>query len=241
MIALLSDVHANLTALEAVLEDVPRGATLWVMGDTVGYGPDPSEVLALLRERGARMVAGNHDLAVAGKIGVEQFNEDAAAAVLLHRAWLSAEERDRLAALPLTLNEGDFTLVHGSLRDPVWEYVLDGAAAGTCIGLARTAHCCNGHTHLPAVFAFRDGAKQRLTLVDPRDGDTVELAGRLLLNPGSVGQPRDGDARASWALLDEARATVSFRRTPYGVSATQQRMRRRSLPQFLADRLAFGI
>ena len=126
---LLSDVHANLVALEAVLREAPRDATVWVTGDTVGYGPDPADVLAALRERNAFLVAGNHDLAVAGKMGVHEFNREAADAALLHRSWLSAEDRDRLGALPLIATRDSFTLVHGSLRDPVWEYVLDRSAA----------------------------------------------------------------------------------------------------------------
>lgn len=245
-VALLSDVHANVVALEAVLAEVPAGARLWILGDTVGYGPDPSDALALLRERGARIVAGNHDLAVAGRIGVHEFNDDAAQAALLHRGWLSAEDRDLLAGLPLVETEDDFSLVHGSLRDPVWEYVLDAAAAGASLAVAATRHCCNGHTHLPAVFELRDaaqaGSRPRLRLMQPRDGDSVTLReGRVLINPGSVGQPRDGDPRAAWALLDPASGTVVFRRTSYDVPETQRRMRRLALPDFLVERLAYGI
>jgi diadenosine tetraphosphatase ApaH/serine/threonine PP2A family protein phosphatase len=238
-VALLSDVHANLVALEAVLKEVPAETAIWVMGDTVGYGPAPSEVMALLRERGARLVAGNHDLAVAGAIGVTEFNEWAAEAVLAHRSWLSVEERDVLAGLPRQLVADDFTLVHGSLRDPVWEYVLDSAAAQACLSLATTAHCCHGHTHMPGVFTLRDG---RLRLVQPRDGERVELEGsRSLINPGSVGQPRDGDPRAAWALYDPTLGTVTFRRTSYRIDAAQRAIRARKLPGFLAERLAYGI
>ncbi len=240
-VGLLSDVHANLVALEAVLREAPAGAPLWVMGDTVGYGPDPSDVFALLRERGAVLIAGNHDRAVSGRLGVQDFNRDAADAVRLHRAWLSAEERDLLGSLPLVVSRQAFTLVHGSLRQPMWEYVVDAGAARACLEQAPTAHCCNGHTHLPAVFAWQDGAA-RLEVREPREGDTIDLArGRMLLNPGSVGQPRDGDRRAAWALLDTETNVVTFRRTAYDVAETQRRMRRRGLPAFLVERLAHGL
>ncbi len=238
---LLSDIHANLVALEAVLREVPRDAPLWVTGDTVGYGPEPSDVLALLRERGAILVAGNHDLAVAGKIGTQEFNRDAADAVRLQRAWLSAEERDLLASLPLITEQDSFTLVHGSVREPVWEYVLDSAAARACLQRAKTTHCCNGHTHLPAVFQWRDGTTA-VDVREPREGSTIELSsGRALVNPGSVGQPRNGDPRAAWALLDTDARTVTFRRTRYDVATTQRRMRARALPPFLAERLTHGL
>ncbi len=240
-VVLISDVHANLVALDAVLGEAPADASLWVMGDTVGYGPDPSEALALLREREAVLVAGNHDLAVAGKLGTHDFNRDAADAARLHRAWLSAEERDFLGSLPLVVLNEAFTLVHGSLREPMWEYVLDTGAARAFLERASTTHCCNGHTHLPAVFSWRDGASQ-LEAREPRDGEAIDLSrGRVLLNPGSVGQPRDGDPRAAWALLDPAAKTVAFHRTAYDVAETQRRMRRRGLPPFLADRLVHGL
>lgn len=219
-IALLSDIHANLAALEAVLAALPKVDRIWVMGDSVGYGPDPSEVLALLRERDALVVAGNHDLATATGEGIDMFNAYAAAAVKAHRSWLSAEERDRLASLPLTTEADGFTLCHGSLRDPIWEYVMSEAQAAATLKLAKTPHCCNGHTHVPAVFRLGD---------------------RMLVNPGSVGQPRDGDPRAAYAILDAATATVRFERAAYDVAETQRRIRRRGLPDFLADRLAIGF
>jgi diadenosine tetraphosphatase ApaH/serine/threonine PP2A family protein phosphatase len=236
----LSDIHANLVALEAVLRDAHRDGELWVTGDTVGYGPDPADVLAMLRERNAFLVAGNHDLAVAGKMGVTEFNREAADAALMHRSWLSPEDRDDLGAMPLIATHDSFTLVHGSLRDPVWEYVLDRSAARACLQRAETPHCCNGHTHIPALYEWRDG-RAALTGRQPRDGEVVDLAkGRVLLNPGSVGQPRDGDPRAAWLELDTIARTATFHRTRYDVVETQRRMRRRGLPPFLAERLAYG-
>lgn len=237
-VAILSDIHANLVALEAVLADVPRDAALWVTGDTAGYGPDPSDVIALLVERRALLVAGNHDLAVAGSLGVDDFNGEAAEAVRLHRSWLTAEEKDRLAGLPLVATVDSFSLVHGSLRDPVWEYVFDRRAARACLERASTTHCCNGHTHVPAIYELRDG---RVSERRPADGERVAVGGgRLLLNPGSVGQPRDGDPRAAWLELDTEAGLATFHRKRYEVPETQRRMRRRGLPTFLAERLAVG-
>jgi len=237
---LLSDIHANLVALEAVLSDAHRDAAVWVTGDTVGYGPDPVDVLAALRERDAFLVAGNHDLAVAGKMGVNEFNREAADAALMHRSLLSAEDRDLLGAMPLIATRDSFTLVHGSLRDPVWEYVLDRSAARACLQLAETPHCCNGHTHIPAVFEWRDG-RGSVVARQPREGEVIDLTkGRVLLNPGSVGQPRDGDPRAAWLEVDTETRTATFHRTRYDIPETQRRMRRRGLPPFLAERLAYG-
>lgn len=239
VIALLSDIHANLVALEAVLAEIDRteGITgIWVMGDTVGYGPEPSAVLESLRAREAVLVAGNHDLAVATGEGLEAFNGVAAQAAIRHRELMSADERDHLAALPTVLETSGVTLVHGSLRDPLWEYVWDADAARASLARAATALSCNGHTHVPAVFRL-DAAR-----VSGRPGaGTVALGqGRALVNPGSVGQPRDRDPRASWALFDAGAGTVRFMRTAYDIAATQRAIHARGLPAFLAERLASG-
>ncbi|GAC1485794.1 MAG: metallophosphoesterase family protein [Candidatus Limnocylindrales bacterium] len=221
-VALLSDIHANLVALEAVLAEVATADEIWVMGDTVGYGPDPGDVLAALTGHHALLVAGNHDRAVATGVGLDLFNPAARAAALLHREWLSAEERDVLGALPLTFTGGTlYTVCHGSPRDPLWEYVFDRGTAAAAMRSSETPHCCNGHTHVPAV---------------------IELpGGRRMINPGSVGQPRDGDPRAAYAWLDTTTATVELRRVAYDITTTQERMRHRGLPGILADRLAHGF
>ena len=220
-VALLSDVNANLVALEAVLAGLPPVAEIWVMGDTVGYGPEPADTLALLRERGARLVAGNHDRAVATGLGLELFNEAARDAALLHHGWLDQADRDALAALPLTITAGRFLLCHGSPREPLWEYVFDRGTAVRAMAGVTVPFCCNGHTHVPAVF--------------PIGGD------RLMINPGSVGQPRDGDPRAAYAILDTDTATAEFHRVAYDVAKTQRTMRARHLPELLAARLALGL
>lgn len=220
-VALLSDIHANLVALEAVLAEVAAADEIWVMGDTVGYGPEPADVLAALTERRARLVAGNHDRAVATGVGLELFNPTARAAALRHREWLSAQERDLLGALPLTFTgDAGYTVCHGSPRDPLWEYVFDLPTAAASMRSATTPHCCNGHTHVPAVLELPGG--------------------RRMINPGSVGQPRDGDPRAAYAWLDSSTATVELRRVAYDIKRTQSRMRAQQLPESLADRLAYG-
>jgi predicted phosphodiesterase len=237
-IGVLSDIHANLVALETVLEGVGRVDALWVCGDTVGYGPDPSDVLALLVERNATIVAGNHDRAVALGEDLELFNAPAAAAVRTHQKWLSAGERDALAALPRTLETNDVTLCHGSLRDPLWEYVTNPRSAAASLALAKTAHCCAGHTHVPALFREKaDGKRPGRVRYDT----AYPLAPRAFLNPGSVGQPRDGDPRAAYAVLDLAAGTVTFHRSSYRVDETQRRIRARGLPPIFAERLAFGL
>jgi diadenosine tetraphosphatase ApaH/serine/threonine PP2A family protein phosphatase len=221
-VALLSDVHANLVALEAVLRELPAVEAIWVMGDTVGYGPDPADTLALLRERGATIVAGNHDRAVATGEGLELFNAAARAAAKRHRSWLSSADLDALASLPLTLEPADgYAICHGSPRDPLWEYVFDARTAAFAMSRVAARQCCVGHTHVPAMF--------RTSI------------GKVMINPGSVGQPRDGDPRASYALLDVAGVAVDFHRAEYDVGETQRRMRERKLPDILADRLAFGL
>jgi diadenosine tetraphosphatase ApaH/serine/threonine PP2A family protein phosphatase len=221
-IALLSDIHANLVALEAVLADLPPVAAIWVMGDTVGYGPEPADTLALLRERRATLIAGNHDRAVGTGEGLELFNVAARTAAERHRSWLGAADRDFLAALPLTLAPADgYFLCHGSPRDPLWEYVFDSRTAAFAMAGLAVPRCCVGHTHVPAIFPTGDG--------------------KVMINPGSVGQPRDGDERAAYALLDVEAVTVDFRRVEYAIAATQRRMRELGLPEMLADRLTFGL
>lgn len=235
-IGVLSDIHANIVALETVLADMGPVDALWVCGDTVGYGPDPSDVLALLVERKATLVAGNHDRAVATGKDLDLFNPPAAAAAKMHQRWLSAEERDMLGALPLTLETSDVTLCHGSLRDPLWEYVTNPKSAAASLALAKTAHCCAGHTHVPSLF--RDGKQQPGRV---GYGTPYPLAPRAFLNPGSVGQPRDGDPRAAYAVIDLAAGAVTFHRSTYRIDETQRRIRDRGLPAIFADRLGFGL
>lgn len=237
-VGLLSDIHANLVALEAVLAALGKVDALWVTGDTVGYGPDPEETLALLRERSALLVQGNHDRAVATGEGLEFFHDRAAEAALLHQKWLSPSDRDALEALPPVAKVDRFTLCHGSLRDPLWEYVTTTRAAGATLELAETDHCCNGHTHVPAFFHLTAGGAKATHVVE---GTAYGLEERTLINAGSVGQPRDGDPRSAYAVLDTEAGTVTFYRSSYRVHETQRRIRARGLPEMFADRLALGV
>jgi diadenosine tetraphosphatase ApaH/serine/threonine PP2A family protein phosphatase len=237
-VGLLSDIHANLVALEAVIAALGKFDALWVTGDTVGYGPDPVDTLALLRERGALLVQGNHDRAVATGEGLGLFHDRAADAALLHQRWLSAEDRDALGALPTVITADRFTLCHGSLRDPLWEYVTSARAAGATLKLADTEHCCNGHTHVPALYRLA-GDNARATSIT--EGTAYRLEERTMINAGSVGQPRDGDPRASFAVLDTENGTATFYRASYRIDETQRRIRMRGLPEMFAERLAFGV
>lgn len=237
-VGLLSDIHANLMALEAVLAALGKVDALWVTGDTVGYGPDPGDTLALLRERGAVLVQGNHDRAVATGEGLEFFHDRAADAAQLHQRWLSSEDRDALGALPTVIKVDRFTLCHGSLRDPLWEYVTTARVAAASLKIAETDHCCNGHTHIPALFRLA-GDDAKATHV--AEATAYRLDERTLINAGSVGQPRDGDARASYAVLDTEAGTATFYRASYRIDETQRRIRARGLPEMFADRLAFGV
>jgi diadenosine tetraphosphatase ApaH/serine/threonine PP2A family protein phosphatase len=240
-VALLSDIHANLPALVAVLEAldaVARPDGIWVTGDTVGYGAEPSEVLALLSQRGAVLLQGNHDRAAATGEGLEWFHERAAIAARMHHDWLSAEERDALAALPLTTTIDRFTLCHGSLRDPLWEYVTSAPAAAASIAASPTPFACNGHTHVPAMFV-EEG--RRVRGIRPKPDVTYSLESRCMLNPGSVGQPRDGDPRAAYAVLDTVAGTATFSRASYPIDEAQRRILARGLPEMFAERLALGV
>ena len=240
-IAVLSDVHANLHALEAVLAEVDAGGfdELWCLGDLVGYGPRPNECVSLLRERAALCLAGNHDLVVLGKIAIEAFAGDAAAAARWTRGALAEEARTFLDALQPQAAAPGVALYHGSARDPVWEYVLSDEAARATFLLARAPLVLVGHSHVALEIADEDG---RLRGDKAEAGQRVKLGGvRRILNPGSVGQPRDGDPRAAWIEIDNDERWATFRRTDYPVEQTQAEMREEGLPEVLAERLEHGI
>jgi diadenosine tetraphosphatase ApaH/serine/threonine PP2A family protein phosphatase len=238
-VAVISDIHGNLHALEAALAEIERESPdeLWCLGDVVGYGPRPNECCDLVRERATISLCGNHDLAVLGVLDVDEFSGDAAAAARWTAQVIGEKQRTWLASLePLAKREGA-QLVHASVRDPVWEYVLSEQAALANILAADAPLILVGHSHVPLALAWDE---EDLSGGLAPGGTELELAGRRwLLNPGSVGQPRDGDPRAAWLLLDEDRA--SFRRVAYDVGATQAEIRELGLPDMLASRLAHGI
>ena len=237
-LAVLSDIHANFAALDAVRADLPAVDEVWVLGDIVGYGPQPNEVIVALQEMGARSVLGNHDAAAIGTIDASWFNPDAARAITWTAGAIDENARAYMAALPEVRTEGELTAVHGSPRDPMWEYITGSDVAAANLPAFATSVCLHGHTHVPVVFRADDG---RTGAVPSAPDQPVSIrAGRSLVNPGSVGQPRDGNPAASYLVLDTDAALVEFRRVAYDIDATQKAMRLADLPSRLAERLSYG-
>ncbi len=238
-IALLSDIHSNLVALDAVLGATGPVDAYWSLGDVVGYGPDPDGVVARLVEIGAVGVRGNHDAAAVGGAEIEWFNPDARRAMEWTRTSIDPATHRWLDALPERWAAEGCELVHGSPREPIWEYVTSVPVARANLAVLKGSIGLNGHTHIPVAFIEDDG---RIDVVSPGDGSELELRGRrVLLNPGSVGQPRDGDPEASFAILDPEAGRITWRRVPYDVEAVQAAMRAVSLPSGLVERLSFGL
>ncbi len=238
-IAVISDVHSNLHALDAVLAHVGSVDALWHLGDIVGYGPDPDAVVERLAEAGAIGVRGNHDSAAVGGNEIDWFNADARAAMEWTRRVIAPSTVAWLAALPERREEAEFTLVHGSPLDPTWEYVTSTSAARDNLLAISTTHGLNGHTHVPIAFSLEG---ERAGRIAPSLAPGAELDGhRLLLNPGSVGQPRDGDPRASYLMLDLVARRAQWRRIPYDIGTVQARMRALGLPIRLSERLQYGF
>jgi predicted phosphodiesterase len=238
-IAVISDIHGNLHALEAVLESIAEEAPekIWCLGDVVGYGPRPNRCCALVAERAELCLIGNHDLGVLGRLDLDEFTHDAAASARWTAEVLSDESRAYLESLePQNVRE-DVELYHASPRDPVWEYVLSPEVAIASLETTRAPLVLVGHSHVPLRYGWE---QQALALCE--EGTHVDLAReRWLLNPGSVGQPRDGDARAAYVLLDFEAKRADFKRVRYEVEKTQEEIRKRGLPEALAERLAHGI
>ncbi len=237
--AILADVHGNLAAFQAVLHDIEeRGGAeeMWCLGDIVGYGPDPSACIALLRKYEHLCVAGNHDWAAIGKVDISDFNPEAAAACLWTGRQLSEDDVRFLDSLPRTLSCGVFTIVHGSPREPIWEYVLSTQSAQANFRFFDTRYCLIGHSHVPLVFELV--GESCLLRELPAELELGE--NRLIINPGGVGQPRDGDPRAAYAIYDDEGDKVYHYRVPYDIEATQKRMVEYGLPKFLVTRLSYG-
>jgi predicted phosphodiesterase len=240
-VAVVSDIHSNLAALEAVFEELETEAPdeLWCLGDIVGYGPRPNECCAIVAERADVCLAGNHDLAVRGTMDVDEFHGDAALAARLNRQALTPESQAFLDRLePLGKARG-VALYHGSARDPVWEYVLSDEAALATLTIAGSPLVLVGHSHVAlritaSAGEVEGGLAPAGTVVTLGDAST-------LLNPGSVGQPRDGDPRAAYLLVDLAAGRAEFRRAEYDVARTQKEMAEAGLPGPLAARLALGL
>ncbi len=236
---IISDIHSNLAAFEAVLADAGSFDKVWCLGDMVGYGPDPNECVERLRDLPHICVAGNHDWATLGKLDTEDFNPNAKRVCLWTRKQLSPSNLEYLEALPKSLIEENFTLVHGSPRHPIWEYILNPSIAQANFEHFDTRFCFVGHTHVPVIY--RDNPNQACDVLKPSLDDPLVLGeDRLIINPGSVGQPRDGDPRASYAVLDSDELALEYRRISYPIETTQARMVEKGLPVRLIIRLGYG-
>ena len=240
--AIIGDIHANLTAFTAVLDDIERQGgveKVWCLGDVIGYGPDPHECIELLRQTNHTCIAGNHDWAAVGKIDTALFNPAAAAANHWAAQQLTPDDIEYLRNLPSSIEEDDFTLVHGSPRDPIWEYLISTGIARENFAYFKSQICLVGHSHKPLVFSYDENDEYSSSQFLPN----VKLIlgkKRLIINPGAVGQPRDGDPQASYTLYDSETRQVRLHRIPYDIRSTQDRMVKRGLPLRLVSRLSYG-
>ena len=240
-IAILADIHSNLAAFEAVLEDLKtKGGfeKIWCLGDVVGYGPDPHQCIELLCQYDHLCVAGNHDWAAIGKMDTSDFNPVAAAASYWTTEQLTADDIKYLEGLPLDICQDDFTLVHGSPREPIWEYMLSAETARDNFACFETDFCLVGHSHVPLVYESLGSTVMSNQF--PEDASMKLDKNRLIINPGGVGQPRDGDPRASYALYDSEARILYHYRVEYDVLATQHKMDEQGLPLGLILRLSEG-
>jgi predicted phosphodiesterase len=242
-VAVISDIHGNLHALDAViaaLEDEPPDA-VWCLGDLVGYGPRPNVCCSKVAARADICLAGNHEGGVLGDLPLDEFSHEAAASARWTQEVLDEDAREYLARLSpeAVVPEADVELYHASPRDPVWEYVLDAGAMRAALEGTNASIVLVGHSHVPLVAVLEE---DDLRADHAPDGTEVDLSsGKLLMNPGSVGQPRDGDPRAAFLVLDLEAKTAVFRRVDYPIEQTQEEIRERGLPEPLAERLAHGI
>jgi len=241
--AIIADIHANLTAFQAVLEDIKhRGGVeeVWCLGDVVGYGPDPHQCIELLRQYNHVCVAGNHDWAAIDKLSLSEFNPDAAAACRWTAQQLSPEDVEYLESLPLVIEKDNFTLVHGSPREPIWEYLLSVSNARENFAYFHSQFCLVGHSHVPSTFKYTETGDCSFSPFKANIGLVLGRS-RLIINPGGIGQPRDGDPRASYAMFDSEARMVRLYRVPYDIGITQARMVEHNLPMRLVARLSYGM
>jgi diadenosine tetraphosphatase ApaH/serine/threonine PP2A family protein phosphatase len=238
---ILSDVHANLTALEAVLADAPDFDEIWCLGDLVGYGPNPNECVERIQDFDHISLAGNHDLAALGRLDIRSFNTDARLANAWTQSELTPAVREYLSELPPQMEKDDFYLAHASPREPVWEYILDASLAYANFAYFSAAICLVGHTHVPIIFELDEQQRRCETTVAPFPESVSLGPRRMIINPGSVGQPRDGNPDAAYAIFDSEQQSIRLHRIPYDISATQKKMQAHGLPVRLAARLSYGV
>ncbi|HEY3763819.1 MAG TPA: metallophosphoesterase family protein [Gaiellales bacterium] len=239
-VAVISDVHANLPALEAVLAFIEADAAdeLWCLGDLTGYGAEPAPCLDIVLDRADICLAGNHDMVVTGEIEITMFSSDARRAAEWTREVLDADALRRLAELRPEGERHGIELYHGSIRDHVWEYVIDDRTAANCLEQQQSRLSMVGHSHVPLAYGYAD--EKFLGGLAGADTTLETLPGPFLLNPGSVGQPRDGDPRAAYMLIDTESGVARWRRVDYDVQAAQRAIREAGLPLRLGARLAEG-
>jgi predicted phosphodiesterase len=241
LVAVLSDIHANVQAFDAVLADAAKLEVdeHWCLGDVVGYGADPDACVTRAAEHCDVLLAGNHDLAATGELSIDDFSLRARISALWTATVMTAASRDVLAGRPSEGERESVALYHGSPRHPVWEYVISEALAEVCLDAAAQRISMVGHSHLAGAYS-RDGGR-RATGAPRREGDRVLAAtGEWLVNPGSVGQPRDGDPRAAWLTLDTSTWELCWRRSAYDVAGAQAAILEAGLPESLAVRLQYG-
>jgi len=240
-VAIVSDIHGNKQAFEAVLDDISsvEHDAVWCLGDLVGYGADPDACVELAKAEADLCLVGNHDLAVRGDLPLTEFSRGAALAAEWTREHIDEQNLSFLGELEPADVHQTVGLYHASPRDPVWEYVLSSLQANLCLDAQRHRVCLIGHSHVALAFGRANGGptsgeiRGAGTELDVSDGE-------WLLNPGSVGQPRDGDPRAAWLLLDTDAWNAQWRRVPYDIPAAAAAIRAASLPESLADRLQYG-
>lgn len=234
----ISDIHANLSALQSVLASAGAVDAVWCLGDVVGYGPDPNECVAILKNLpNLECLQGNHDAAAVGDLPLETFNTEARSSIEWLRNNLSQDSLDFLKGLQPRSETKGVTLVHASPRQPMLEYLLDSYSAGENFSYFPTDFCFVGHTHVPVLFTL---SSEGVSLEIPIPNTTLTLQRRCIANPGSVGQPRDRDPRASYAIYDAAANTWDYHRVEYNVSEVQSRMAAARLPERHILRLASG-
>lgn len=240
-ILVCSDIHSNLNALQAVLEDAGSVDETWCLGDVVGYGPDPNECITRLKEiSNLTCLMGNHDLAAIGNMRMDIFNLDARKSLIWQKEVLTEESMEFLRSNPQDVQvSGNVSRVHGSPRDPVWEYIMTPPVALENLYFFDTRWCCVGHTHFQSIFQYHQESNE-IKIELPHSGEVFSLNGRSILNPGSVGQPRDRDTRAAYAIYDTEANTWQPKRVTYNYKEVQERIIKAGLPARHAKRLSNG-
>lgn len=238
---IISDVHANLSALNAVLEAAAPFSRVWCLGDVVGYGPDPNECIDRIQSLPLlKCIKGNHDAAIVGDIDIKTFNYEARTSLQWLESQLNLTNRRWLEKLDERLEFDDITMAHGSPRNPIWEYMLDVGVARENMSEFSTHICLVGHTHVPSIYQMQGENKRTTRLrIMPLD-EAFKLEHKTIVNPGSVGQPRDHDPRASFMIYDDQEDSWVYHRVKYDVEKVQQRIFSVGLPRRHATRLAEG-